>query len=116
MARGAPKGNDFAKGNPGGGRPSVKETEWHIKLFKGVPQVDGTIEPLYDLEKLKAKVKTGKFTGADMYALRVMTGDTMILKNLADKVLADLHDLKSDGKFLGIPILGNALSTDNGDK
>lgn len=89
---GNPRGNPGNKGNVHAtGRPSVKETEWHVRLWTNDQMV----------RELEAKIASGKYSGRDVYALKVLKADTTILKNLADKVLADLHDFRGkDGKDL----------------
>ena len=78
-------GNPGNKGNPNAkGRPSVKEVEWHLNLWN----ING------DIRKLRNKIKTGMFAARDVYALGVYEGDRALLKNLADKVLADLHSIR----------------------
>lgn len=89
---GNPRGNPGNKGNPNAtGRPSVKETEWHMKLWSNDRMV----------RELEAKIASGKYSGRDVYALKVLKADTTILRNLADKVLANLVDIRGkDGKDL----------------
>lgn len=91
----APKGNRNALGNKGGGAHTVKEVEWHQHRWE------------YDneVQKLEAKIKTGVYAVRDVYLLRALKGDKDILKNLANKVLANLHDIRGvDGKdLLAIP-------------
>ena len=89
----APKGNKYAVGNKGGGRLSVKEEEWHVWLWTNDQMV----------RELEAKIASGKYSGRDVYALKVLKADTTILRNLADKVLANLVDIRGkDGKDLFI--------------
>ena len=88
--KGAPKGNQFAKGNSGGGRPSVKETVWHKEKW----EVDSKVR------ELEAKIATGVYSVRDVYLLKALKADPVILKNLADKVLANLLDISnSDESF-----------------
>ena len=109
-------GNKNAVGNRGGGRMTIKEEEWHVSLWQGRKgKKDGELNP-WDVDELEKKIQSKKYAGRDMYALRVLKGDPMILKNLADKILADLHDVKSGGQAIGIPILGNALLSNDSDK
>ena len=91
------KGHKQSIGNPGGRRPSVKETEWHQKLWSNDQEV----------RRLEAKIASGVYAGRDVYALKVLKADTAILKNLADKILANLVDLRGkDGEKLdGVFIL-----------
>ena len=87
----APKGNKNALGNKGGRRPSEKEMEWHKGLWENDQEV----------KRLEAKIASGKYAARDVYALKVLKADTAILKNLADKILADLHDIRGrDGEAL----------------
>lgn len=91
----APKGNKNAIGNKGGRGVTKKEQEWHVQLWEGMKLADGRLEP-WDVSALEEKIASKKYAGRDIYALRVLKGDPVILKNLADKVLADLHDLKTE--------------------
>ena len=98
MGKPAPKGNQYAKGNRGGGRISVKEEQWHVGLWNGLKgKTEGELNP-WDVAKLEEKILSKHYSGRDMYALRVLKGDPMILKNLADKVLATLVDHTSKGE------------------
>ena len=92
--KGAPKGNQFAKGNSGGGRPSVKETVWHKEKW----EVDSKVR------ELEAKIATGVYSVRDVYLLKALKADPVILKNLADKVLANLVDVTSGGESVSCVI------------
>lgn len=87
---GAPKGNKNAVGNSGGGSHSVKEYQWHKEKWENDSKV----------RELEAKIATGIYSVRDVYLLKALKADPMILKNLADKVLANLHDVTSKGKAL----------------
>lgn len=107
---GAPKGNQHAKGNPGGGRPSLKETLWHLEKWEKDSLVD----------ELEAKVASKKYSIRDIWLLRALKGSEPILKQAADKVLADLHDLRGkDGADLPTPIVAitpDVLRNDSNEK
>lgn len=79
----APKGNKFAVGNKGGGRPSHKETAQHSEKW--------WLE--HDIQALEEKIASKKYSPWDVYRLRALKADPQILKNWADKVLADLHNV-----------------------
>jgi len=84
--RGAPEGNQYAKGNKGGGRPSLKETLWHKEKWENDEEV----------RKLESKVASGKYSIRDVWLLKALKGNDAILKQAADKVLADLIDFQGD--------------------
>lgn len=102
----APKGNKNGLGNKGGRRPSEKEMEWHKEKWESDSLV----------KELEKKIESKVYSVRDVYLLRALKGDKIILKNLADKVLANLHDIRgADGKdLLAIPdedrdLISNAL-------
>ncbi len=80
----APKGNQNAVGNSGGRPPTVKEQIWHRDKWEENTKV----------RELESKVASGEYSVRDVYLLKALKADTVILKNMADKVLADLHDLR----------------------
>lgn len=88
---GNPKGNPGNKGNKNAtGRPSVKETIWHKEKW----EMDSKVR------ELEAKIATGVYSVRDVYLLKALKADPVILKNLADKVLANLLDISnSDESF-----------------
>lgn len=98
---GAAKGNKNAVGNKGGRSLTKKEQEWHVTLWEGMKLEDGRLEP-WDVSALEQKIASKKYVGRDIYALRVLKGDPLILRNLADKVLADLHDHQGEINFATI--------------
>jgi len=107
--QGAPKGNTFAKGNSGGGRPSVKETVWHRDKWEVDEQV----------RKLEEKIATGVYAIRDVWLLKALKGNDAILKQAADKVLADLVDMTGD-LIIATPLLhvlrhNNSDQTNSGD-
>jgi hypothetical protein len=76
---GAPKGNQNAKGNKGGGRKSAYQeladaTDAH-KIFFDV----------HDQEEIEAKIRTGKFSLKDRLILTGMEGDTASLQRRCTK-------------------------------
>jgi hypothetical protein len=93
--------NSGKLGNKGGGRPTEKEGFWHRDKWN----IDTTVE------ELEAKIRTGTYAVRDVYLLRALKADRVILKNLADKVLANLHDFRgADGKdLMAIPDEDKAL-------
>ncbi len=82
--------NKGTLGNKGGARLSEKEKIWHKEKWEEDNQV----------RELEAKIATGCYSVRDVYLLKALKADTVILKNMADKVLANLVDVKSDGKQL----------------
>lgn len=96
---GAPKGNQYAKGNPGGGRPSAykerQDAEWHELVWKSVQ----------DVSELENKIATKKYAGRDIAALRLLKGDKYLIGKFMDKLVPNKLDITSDGKALPQPIL-----------
>lgn len=96
--KGAPKGNDYAKGNKGGGRKSAYlerlDAEWHELVWKNAQDVDS----------LEAKIQSKNYAGRDMAALRLLKGDKYIIGKFMDKLVPDLHDVTSKGeKIITLP-------------
>ena len=77
----APKGNKYAVGNPGGGRPTAKETFWHRDRW----EMDSK------LKELEEKIASKKYAIRDMWLYQALIGNDKILQQAANKVLADLH-------------------------
>lgn len=88
----APRGNKNGLGNRGGRRPSAKEEEAHLEAWRQDQLI----------EKLKAKIDSGKYSGFDMFLyMALVDKNTKIMVNWSNKVLADLHDLRGkDGAEL----------------
>lgn len=86
----APKGNTFAAGNAGGGRPSKKESIWHKEKWEEDSKV----------RELEAKIATGVYSVRDVYLLNALKSNVPILRNMADKVLATLVDHTTLGESL----------------
>ena len=81
-------------GNPGNrgnkhatGRPSVYKSKLHAEKWWLVQ----------DVAELQAKIDSKLYSPWDMYRLKALKADPIILKNWADKVLADLHELTGEG-------------------
>jgi hypothetical protein len=84
-----PKGNPGNKGNRNAtGRPSIKETEWHLAKW----EEDSLVE------ELEQKILSKKYAIRDMWLLMALKGNDKIIRQAADKVLADLHDITSARK------------------
>jgi hypothetical protein len=83
----APKGNKNGLGNKGGGRLSKKEEEWHLDKWENESS----------FEELTLKIASGKFSVRDRYLWKALSGNEVILKNMADKILADLHEHSGKG-------------------
>jgi len=91
-------GNPGNKGNVNStGRPSVKETEWHKKKWEKDQKV----------RKIESKIASGVYAIRDVWLLKALKGNDAILKQAADKILADLHDHTSGGESItwtGMPM------------
>jgi hypothetical protein len=83
----APVGNKNAVGNSGGRPPTVKEQIWHKEKWEENTKV----------RELESKVASGEYSVKDVYLLKALKADTVILKNMADKVLATLIDHTTKG-------------------
>jgi hypothetical protein len=102
--QGAPKGNQYAKGNKGGGRKSAyqerRDAAWHEAVFN-------EDQSIADLER---KIRDGKYSGRDMAALRLLKGDKTIIGKFMDKLVPDLHDVTTGGeKLMSAEDLAKAL-------
>lgn len=86
------KGNSNAKGRPG-----IKETIWHKEKW----ELDQLVE------QLETKIASKVYSIRDVWLLKALKGNDAILKQAADKILADLHDVRGDG---GGPIVVQWLS------
>ena len=84
---GAPKGNKNALGNSGGRPPTKKEQIWHKEKWEEDTKV----------RELESKIASGEYSVKDVYLLKALKADTVILKNMADKVLATLIDHTTKG-------------------
>ena len=85
------KFNSGTKGNSGGGRVTKKEDQQHLAMWKNDSKV----------RELEAKIATGVYSISDVYYLHALKANVPILKNLADKVLANLVDVRgADGEPL----------------
>ena len=87
----AEKGNNYAKGNKGGGRKSayeeVSDATWLCSVWNTEQ----------DYSALKEKVETTKsYSVKDMMLWRALNGDTQLLKAMADKMLPDKQDARSE--------------------
>ena len=88
---GAPLGNKNAVGNKSGGHPTRRETEWHFEKWEK--------ESL--IEELKLKIASGCYSIRDRWLLMALEGNQVILKQAADKILANLVDIRGkDGEAL----------------
>jgi len=84
---GAPRGNKNALGNSGGRPPTIKEQIWHKEKWEENTKV----------RELESKIASGVYSVKDVYLLKALKADTVILKNMADKVLATLIDHTTKG-------------------
>jgi hypothetical protein len=89
----APKGNKNGLGNKGGGRISIKDEIWHKNVW----------ELETNVRELESKIATGVYSVRQVYQLKALKADTVILKNIADKVLANLVDVTSKGEKIDSP-------------
>ena len=88
--------NRGKKGNKGGGSHSVKDSIWHKNKWEKDTEV----------RQLEEKIATGVYSIRDMYCLRALKADTVVLKNIADKVLANLVDIRGkDGSNLNMAVV-----------
>lgn len=94
--KGAPKGNQFAKGNPGGGRKSAYKEQKEAVYLRDKWQNDVLVF------ELQAKIDSGKYSIRDMFVLKALQGNEKVLQICANKIIPDLHDVSS----LGAPIAG----------
>ena len=80
------KGNQLAKTN-GAGRPTAYaealDVKWHQHVWQGSQDVDALI----------AKIKSRKYSGRDMAALKLLQGDKYIIGKFMDKLVPDLHEV-----------------------
>lgn len=101
---GAAKGNQYAKGSKGGtGRPSVKDTQWHQDKW----ELDSNVPALQE------KLKTGKYSVRDVFLAKALQGNERVLSIFANKLLADLVDVTTNGQSLPSPILGYVSKNDS---
>jgi len=122
MGKPAPLGNKYAVGARGGRRPSPKEEREHLWAWRGRKEMtkeeakllalevladlgDGQVEVDYrtDVVEIAQRLKaTGKCSGWEAFLLEAIgKRNPALLGKWADKVLADLHDLRGkDGAAL----------------
>lgn len=105
----APKGNQHAKGNKGGGRKSAYQeladaTEAYKLLFEE-----------QDQEELEKKITSGKFAVVDRIKLTAMEGDSNVMLGIMKKALPEISkiDHTTKGKELPAPILNALPSNDS---
>jgi len=86
------KGHKLSVGNKGGNRGSLKaefqDMQWHQKVWE-----DGQ-----NISALEEKIKSGKYAGRDMAALRLLKGDKTIIAKFMDKLVPTLVDVTSKGE------------------
>lgn len=82
------KFNKGKKGNKGGGSHTVKDSIWHRERWELNNKV----------KELEAKIASGIYAIRDVWLLKALKGNDQILKQAADKNLADLHDVTSAGE------------------
>jgi hypothetical protein len=106
----APKGNQNAKGNRGGGRKSAYQEIADAFDAYAIFFAD------YDQEELEGKIRTGKFSLKDRLILTGMEGDTAILAKTLHKAVPDMVEHSGKG---GAPItveISEAVAKKNGIK
>lgn len=81
------KFNKGTAGNKGGRRPTEKEEIWHSEKW----EIDS------DVPELQAKLKTGKYSVRDVFLAKALQGNERILGIFANKLLADLVDVRGKG-------------------
>jgi hypothetical protein len=88
---GAPKGNQYAKGNPGGRRPSAyeehRDAAWHGDVWKNQQ----------DKAALEARIASGKYSGRDMALKLLLEGNRHVVTKFMDKLVPDLHEVTGAG-------------------
>ena len=99
------KGHKLSVGNKGGRRPSEKEEFWHLEKWEK--------DSLVDI--LRKKIASNCYSIRDRWLLMALEGNVVMTKQAADKVLADLHDLRGkDGKDLPGTVI-KIIKPDEGD-
>ena len=88
--KGAPKGNQFALGNKGGGRKTAFQEHQHAQalfqaFFEGID-----LEYIEDLKK-KIETKKGKLRLVDYMFIRALENDK-VLTDVMKKIFADKND------------------------
>lgn len=97
----APKGNQNARGNAGGGRKSAyQELADATDAFR-------IFFDEHDQEALEAKIQSGKFSLADRLILNGMEGDTSVVIAALRKAVPDVAkiDHTTKGEKLPTPLL-----------
>ena len=96
MPKGRKEGNP---GNKGGGRKSAylerKDAEWHEMVWKNEQDIDALI----------LKVQSKKYAGRDIAALSLLQGDKYLIGKFMDKLVPDLHDIKSGDEPLKATVI-----------
>lgn len=81
-------------GNPGGGRKSAYQEKVRAEFLSELWDDEQAIE------KLKAQIQSGTYAAKHIFALKVLSGNEPLLKELVRKLFPDLHDLTSKGNEL----------------
>lgn len=93
------KGNELSKGVSAGktGRKSAWEEKQDANFISDV------WEHAQDVEKLEEKIRSKKYSGREVTALRLLKGSERLMAKFMDKLVPDKLDVTSAGK--PIPIL-----------
>lgn len=92
----APKGNEFAKDNPGGGRKSAYEEHQDAAFLADV------WNHAQDVESLENKVKGKRYSGREVTALRLLKGSERLMVKFMDKLVPDLHSVDLNAHLSGL--------------
>ena len=86
----APKNNQNAMGNRGGGRKSAyqegKDAAWLKKAWG----------KNFDVTELRKKIDSGVYSVRDVFLLNALEGESAMLKIMADKMLPNREELKEE--------------------
>ena len=104
-------------GNPGnkGGKPGAsgrssaykehQDAEWHADVWKNKQ----------DMAALEARIASGEYSGRDMALLMLLKGNDKIVSKFMDKLVPDLHDVKSGGETIQQAIILIEKPKDDGN-
>lgn len=86
----APKNNQNALGNRGGGRKSAyregKDASWLKKAWS----------KNFDINELRKKIENGVYSVQDIFLLNALEGQPAVLKVMADKMLPDREEVREE--------------------
>lgn len=88
------KGHKLSVGNKGGGRKSAWEEKQDANFVADV------WEHAQDVEALEEKIRSKKYSGREITALRLLKGSERLMAKFMDKLVPDLHDVTSKGNSI----------------